>query len=153
MSIESCDSSPFLVVRLSPTGQGDHVGALAPVLVPGRTGNFVAVDVRHSDIEDDDIGTALPAQFQCLISRMGDDDLMAAKLQQHAHGVGRIAVVVGYEDPDMHSSDNITADGKAIVNSDPNPFPWARGSDGGRDKLLRKACRNGSKTQKSEADG
>src|ERR1700676_1778187 len=110
MSIESCHSSPFLVVRLSPTGQGDHVGALAPVLVPGRTGNFVAVDVRHSDIEDEDIGTALPAQFQCLISRMGDDDLMAAKLQQHAHGVGRIAIVVGYEDPGMHSPDNITGD-------------------------------------------
>jgi hypothetical protein len=39
---------------------------------------------------------------------MGNDDLMAAKLQQHAHGVGRIAIVVGYEDPGMHSSDNIT---------------------------------------------
>src|SRR5260221_7543219 len=108
MSIESCNSSPFLVVRLSPSGQGDQVGAPAPVLAPGRTGNFVAVDVRHSDIEDDDIGTALPAQFQRLISRMGDYDLMADKLQQHAHGVGRIAVVVGYEDPDRHSPDNNT---------------------------------------------
>src|ERR1700719_3627997 len=108
MPVESGHSSPFLVVRLSPSGQGDHVGALAPVLVSGGTGYFVAIDVRHSDIEDDDIGTALPAQLQRLISRMGDNDLMAAKLQQHAHGVGRIAIVVGYENPGMHSSENIT---------------------------------------------
>jgi hypothetical protein len=102
MSIESGHSGPFLVLRLPPTGQGDQVGALSPVLVPDRTGNFVAVEIRHSDIEDDDIGTVLPAQFQRLMTRMGDDDFMAAKLQQHAHGFGRIAVVVGYEDPGMH---------------------------------------------------
>jgi hypothetical protein len=36
---------------------------------------------------------------------MGYDDLMAAKLQQHAHAVGRIAVVVGYQDSGMHVGD------------------------------------------------
>src|SRR5258708_11343334 len=119
MPIEAGHPSLFLVFRLSPTRQGDHVGAPAPILVPGGTGNFVAVHVRHSDIEDDDGGTALPAQFQRLISRMRDDDLMAAKLQQHAHGVGRIAIVVGYEDPGTH-------DFVAAVRGDDMMMTWRR---------------------------
>src|SRR5882757_8624492 len=45
------------------------------------------------------------------------DDLMAAKPQQHAHAVGRIAVVVGYEDSGMHYR-QYTAGGRVIVNSD-----------------------------------
>src|SRR5882724_12573131 len=112
MSIEAGQTSPLLVLRLSPTGQRDQVGALAPLLVPGRARNIVAVEIRHSDIENDDIGTVLSAQLQRLIARMGDDDLMAAELQQHAHGVGGIAVVVGYEDPGAHR-DNITAEGRS----------------------------------------
>jgi len=48
---------PLAVLLLAPTGKCDQDHIFTPRLLPDLACNFVAVELRHSDIEDDDIGT------------------------------------------------------------------------------------------------
>src|SRR4051812_39910356 len=83
MNVESGGSRLELVFLIAPSRHGDEYNVLAPGQLANSSGGFVAIEHRHSNIENDDVRTecfCLLDGFQAIES---DLNLVAEDTKHH----------------------------------------------------------------------
>src|SRR5688500_13257718 len=94
MSVESSSACPLLVDFLTPSSQCNEECAATPRFETHATRDFIAVHLRHADIEDDHIGTYAGGTRKCFGSGESRRNVVPAKSEHGREGLRRVPVIV-----------------------------------------------------------
>src|SRR5690242_8637451 len=99
MLIEAGRQRPLLVLLLAPAGNGDQRHIATPARAPDALRQLVAVEFRHSDVEEKRIRLKPACEIESLASRMRDADLVTGRLKESGKSRRAVAIVVRHEQP------------------------------------------------------
>jgi hypothetical protein len=79
--------------------RGDRNQHYTGIACPQRACDVVSADLRHSNIQDHDVGMEFPSHLQGLGAVVGGTHLMAFVIEDPEEAVRRVAFIVGDEHP------------------------------------------------------
>ena len=91
----------------SKTGQRDDDGVDQPREGPNLPGDFVTVQARKSEVEEDDVGAIRAGHDERLAAFVGRPDIVAQQPQQGREAFGRVAIVIDHEDAPAGSGEDL----------------------------------------------
>ena len=95
--VEAGGTRALLVLYLAPAGDGDQHGLAVARVQSQPPRDFVAVHSRHADVEQHGIGAKPRHRIERVLPAEFDLVLDAEQLQHHAHGLGRVDVVIDHQ--------------------------------------------------------
>jgi len=87
------------VTGLSPPRQGNQSHVHGPRLAAQMLRDFIAAQVRHADVKQDNVGSKCGSDGKGGSTQIGNPGFVSRKLQQHRQAFRRIPVVVDDENP------------------------------------------------------
>ena len=99
MRIEAHLVRAAAIFVLAPARERDQHRALTPGLSANASGHFVAVELRHADVEQHDVGMVFRRHFQGFGAIGCRVNLVTVALEQRREAIQGVPVVVGKKNP------------------------------------------------------